>query len=182
MRPWVAGSTPGSQSGGTTLCEVPLSPTQFAVPVEDRYFEDYVPGAVFEYGQFPVTEAEIVEFARRFDPQPMHVDPEAAAQGRFGGLIASGWHTAAMMMRLFADNVLSKVASLASPGIDELRWLQPVRPGDVLRIRVTVLEATPSRSRPDRGMVRTLVEVLNQRGEAVMTLKPMNIIRRRVQP
>ena len=84
-----------------------------------------------------------------------------------------------MMMRLFADNFLSKVASLASPGIDELRWLKPVRPGDVLRIRVTVLEATPSRSRPDRGMVRTLVEVLNQQGEAVMTLKPMNIIRRR---
>jgi acyl dehydratase len=182
MRPWVAGSTPGSQSGGTTLCEVLLSPTQFAVPVEDRYFEDYVPGAVFEYGQFPVTEAEIVEFARRYDPQPMHVDPEAAARGRFGGLIASGWHTAAMMMRLFADNFLSKVASLASPGIDELRWLQPVRPGDVLRIRVTVLEATPSRSRPDRGMVRTLVEVLNQQGEAVMTVKPMNIIRRRVRP
>ena len=159
-----------------------MSPTQFGVPVTDRYFEDYAPGAVFEYGQIPVTEAEIVEFARRFDPQDMHVDPEAAARGRFGGLIASGWHTAAMMMRLFADNFLSKVASLASPGIDELRWLQPVRPGDVLRIRVTVLEATPSRSRPDRGMVRTLVEVLNQQGEAVMTLKPMNIIRRRVRP
>jgi len=156
-----------------------LSPTEFAVPVEDRYFEDYVPGAVYEYGQIPVTEAEIVEFARRFDPQDMHVDPEAAARGRFGGLIASGWHTAAMMMRLFVDNFLSKVASLASPGIDELRWLQPVRPGDVLRIRVTVHEATPSRSRPDRGMVRTLVEVLNQQGEVVMTLKPMNIIRRR---
>ena len=159
-----------------------MSATEFAVSVEDRYFEDYVPGAVYEYGQIPVTEAEIIEFARRFDPQDMHVDPEAAAQGRFGGLIASGWHTAAMMMRLFADNFLSKVASLASPGIDELRWLQPVRPGDVLRIRVTVLEATPSRSRPDRGMVRTLVEVLNQRGEAVMSVKPMNIIRRRVQP
>ena len=159
-----------------------MSPTEFAVPVEDRYFEDYVPGAVFEYGQIPVIEAEIIEFASRFDPQDMHVDPEAAAQGRFGGLIASGWHTAAMMMRLFVDNFLSKVASLASPGIDELRWLQPVRPGDVLRIRVTVLEATPSRSRPDRGMVRTLVEVLNQQGEVVMSLKPMNIIRRRVRP
>jgi acyl dehydratase len=156
-----------------------LNPTEFAVPVADRYFEDYAPGAVFEYGQIPVTEAEIIEFARRFDPQDMHVDPEAAARGRFGGLIASGWHTAAMMMRLFADNFLSKVASLASPGIDELRWLQPVRPGDVLRIRVTVLEATLSHSRPDRGMVRTLVEVLNQDREVVMTLKPMNIIRRR---
>ncbi len=156
-----------------------MSEAEFAAPVEARYFEDYVPGAVCEYGQIAVTEAEIVEFARRFDPQDMHLDPEAAAQGRFGGLIASGWHTAAMMMRLFADNFLSKGASLASPGIDELRWLKPVRPGDVLRIRVTVLEATPSRSRPDRGMVRTLVEVLNQQGDPVMSLKPMNIIRRR---
>jgi acyl dehydratase len=153
-----------------------LSATEFTVPVEDRYFEDYVPGAVYEYGRIPVTEAEIIEFARRFDPQYLHVDPQAAANGRFGGLIASGWHTGAMMMRLFADNFLSKVASLASPGIDELRWLKPVRPGDVLRIRVTVLEATPSRSRPDRGMVRTLVEVLNQQGDVVMSLKPMNII------
>jgi acyl dehydratase len=159
-----------------------LTPTDFAVPVEDRYFEDYVPGAVFEYGDTPITEAEIIEFARRFDPQDMHVDPEAAARGRFGGLIASGWHTAAMMMRLIVDNFLPKAASLASPGIDELRWLKPVRPGDVLHIRVTVLEATPSRSRPDRGMVRSLVEVLNQDGDAVMSMKPMNIIRRRGRP
>ena len=161
---------------------MPLSLTEFAVPVEDRYFEDYVPGAVHEYGQIAVTEAKIIEFARRFDPQEMHVNAEASARGRFQGLIASGWHTAAMMMRLFADNFLSKVASLASPGIDELRWLKPVRPGDVLHIRVTVLEATPSHSRPDRGMVRTFVEVLNQDREVVMTLKPMNIIRRRVRP
>src|SRR5207245_3532947 len=129
---------------------------------EDRYFEDYIPGAVFEYGEIRVDEAEIIEFARRFDPQDMHVDPEAAARGRFGGLIASGWHTAAMMMRLVVENFLPKAASLASPGIDELRWLEPVRPGDALRIRVTVLEAIPSRSRPDRGMVRRVVEALNQ--------------------
>jgi acyl dehydratase len=117
-----------------------LSASDFAVPVTDRYFEDYVAGEVFEYGQIPVTAAEIVEFARRFDPQDMHVDPEAAAHGRFGGLIASGWHTAAMMMRLFADNFLSKVASLASPGLDELRWLQPVRPGDGARSGALALE------------------------------------------
>src|SRR5689334_13124995 len=129
---------------------------------EERYFEGYIPGAVFEYGEIQVDEAEIIEFARRFDPQDMHVDPEAAARGRFGGLIASGWHTAAMMMRLVAEDFLPKGASLASPGIDELRWLFPVRPGDVLRIRVTVLEATRSRSRPDRGVVRSLMEVLNQ--------------------
>jgi acyl dehydratase len=146
---------------------------------ENRYFEDYIPGTVIEYGEIQVDEAEIIEFARHFDPQEMHLDPVAAAHGRFGGLIASGWHTAAMMMRLFADNFLSKVASLASPGIDELRWMQPVRPGDTLHIRVSVLEAVPSRSRSDRGLVRTLVEVLNQRDEVVMSLKPMNIIGRR---
>jgi acyl dehydratase len=146
------------------------------VPAEDRYFEDYVPGAVFEYGEIGVGEAEIIEFARRFDPQDMHVDPAAASRGRFGGLIASGWHTAALMMRLLADNFLPRHASLGSPGLDELRWLRPVRPGDVLRIRVSVLEATRSRSKPDRGVVRTLVEVLNQRGDVVMSMKPMNII------
>ena len=153
------------------ICEASLT--------KERYFEDYIPGAVFEYGEIRVDEAEILDFARRFDPQDMHVDPEAAKRGRFGGLIASGWHTGAMMMRLLADNFLPKEASLASPGIDELRWLHPVRPGDVLRIRVSVLEATPSRSKPDRGMVRTLIEVLNQDGNVVMSLKPMNIIARR---
>jgi acyl dehydratase len=155
--------------------------TQLPVSTGDRYFEDYIPGMVFEYGATRVDEAEILDFARRFDPQDMHIDPEAAKRGRFGGLIASGWHTGAMMMRLLADNFLPKAASLASPGIDELRWLHPVRPGDVLRLRVTVLDATPSRSKPDRGMVRTLIEVLNQDGKIVMSLKPMNIMARRSQ-
>ena len=143
---------------------------------EDRHFEDYVPGSVFEYGEVTVSEAEIIEFARRFDPQAMHVDPSAAARGRFDGLIASGWHTAAMVMCLLVDNFLPGRANLASPGIDELRWLRPVRPGDVLHIRVSVLEATRSRSKPDRGIVRTLVEVLNQDAVVVMSMKPMNII------
>jgi acyl dehydratase len=147
-----------------------------SVPATDRYFEDYVPGSIVEYGDILVNEAEIIEFARRYDPQEMHVDRTAAAQGRFGGLIASGWHTAAMMMRVIVDNFLPQSASLASPGIDELRWLQPVRPGDVLRVRLTVLEATPSRSKRDRGLVRTFVEVLNQKGTVVMSLKAMNII------
>jgi acyl dehydratase len=142
-----------------------------------RYFEDYPPGAVFTAGAMPVTAAEILEFARKYDPQPMHTDPEAAAKGRFGGLIASGWHTGAMMMRLFADNFLSPESSIASPGLDELRWLQPVRPGDVLSLRVTILEARRSKSRPEQGTVRSLVEVLNQRGEAVMSLKPVSLIR-----
>jgi acyl dehydratase len=153
-----------------------VTESHFPVPAAERYFEDYIPGAVFECGEVRVDEAEIIEFARRFDPQYMHVDPVAAAAGRFAGLIASGWHTAAMMMRLVVDNFLPGRASLGSPGIDELRWLQPVRPGDVLRVRVSVLEATRSRSKPDRGIVRTLIEVLNQRAEVVMSMKPMNII------
>ena len=159
-----------------------MSATEVAVPVEDRYFEDYVPGAVFEYGEIPVTKDEIVEFARRFDPQSIHVDPERALQGPFGGLIASGWHTAAMMMRLIVDNFLPKSASLGSPGIDELRWLRPVRPGDVLSVRLSILEAARSRSKPDRGVVRTLCEVLNQNREVVMSLKAMNIMACRSAP
>jgi acyl dehydratase len=154
-----------------------LSPADFAVPIEDRWFDDFVPGAVYEFGHAEVTEAEILDFARRFDPQPMHVDRQAAASGPFAGLIASGWHTAGLMMRLFVDHFLPGHASLASPGIDELRWTRPVRPGDALRLRVTVLEATRSRSKPDRGILRTLVEVLNQNGEIVMSLKPMNLLR-----
>ena len=149
---------------------------------ESRYFEDYIPGSVFEYGEVAVSEAEIIEFARRFDPQAMHVDPVAATRGRFGGLIASGWHTAAMMMRLVVDNFLPRKASLGSPGIDELRWLRPVRPGDVLRVRISVIEATRSRSKPDRGLVRTVMEVLNQNGEIALSLKAMNIIACRKEP
>jgi acyl dehydratase len=161
---------------------VALSASEFGVSVEDRYFEDYVPSAVFEYGQIPVTEAEIIEFARRFDPQYIHVDRERAAHGPFGGLIASGWHTTAMMMRLIVDNFLPRSASLGSPGIDELRWLHPVRPGDVLSIRLSILEATRSRSKPDRGVVRTLCEALNQDRAVVMILKAMNIIACRSAP
>jgi acyl dehydratase len=147
--------------------------------MSERYFEDYPQGAAFTTGTLTVGADDIVEFARKYDPQPMHTDPEAAARGRFGGLIASGWHTGAMMMRLFADNFLSPQSSVASPGIDELRWLQPVRPGDTLRLRVTILDARPSRSRPEQGIVRSLVEVLNQRGEIVMSLKPISLVRRR---
>jgi acyl dehydratase len=141
-----------------------------------RYFEDYRPGAVFTAGSIAVGEGDIVEFARKYDPQAMHTDPEAAARGRFGGLIASGWHTGAMMMRLFADHFLSPESSVASPGLDELRWHRPVRPGDVLSLRVTILEARRSRTRPGQGVVRSLVEVLNQQGEVVMSLKPISLI------
>jgi acyl dehydratase len=146
---------------------------------DNRWFEDFAPGDAYEFGEVTVAADEIVDFARRFDPQPMHLDPEAAARGEFGGLIASGWHTAALMMRLLVAHFLPPNASLASPGIDELRWLRPVRPGDVLRLKVRVLEARPSRSRPDRGRLRTLVEVLNQKDEVVMSLKGTNPMRRR---
>jgi acyl dehydratase len=144
-----------------------------------RYFEDYRPGLVVTAGPVGVSEIEIVDFARRYDPQPMHTDPAAAKAGQFGGLIASGWHTAALMMRLVATEFLSPESGLASPGIDELRWLKPVRPGDSLTMRATVIEARPSRSKPDQGVVRSLGEILNQNGEIVMTLKPISIIRRR---
>ena len=132
----------------------------------ERYFEDYAEGAVFTVGTMRVSEAEIVDFARKYDPQPMHTDPEAAARGYFGGLIASGWHTGAMMMRLFADNFLSPASSVASPGLDELRWLKPVRPSDVLSLRVTILEARRSRSRPGLGLVRLRARM--HRGEVLV--------------
>lgn len=142
----------------------------------ERYFEDYRVGMVDEFGEVLVTAEEIVEFARRYDPQTMHVDAVAAATGPFGGLIASGWHTGSLTMRLFVEHYLSKVATLPSPGIDELRWVRPVRPGDTLRMRVTVVEARRSKSKPDRGIVRSLVEVLNQNGEVVMSQRPMNLM------
>jgi acyl dehydratase len=154
-----------------------MSATSFAVPNTERYFEDYVPGSVFEYGTILVEEAEVIEYAKRFDPQDIHTDAAASARGPYNGLIASGWHTAGMMMRLLADNFISKVASLGSPGVDELRWILPVRPGDTLRIRVTVLDARRSRSKPDRGIVGSMTEVLNQKGEVVMSVKAMMLFR-----
>ena len=156
-----------------------LSEDDFAVSVTDRYFEDYVVGSVYEYGYATVTEAEIIAFAERFDPQPIHVDAEFASNGPFGGLIASGWHTAAIAMRMVVDHYVSKVASLASPGVDELRWPTPVRPGDLLRLRTTIVETRRSRSKPDRGLVRTRAELLNQQEQTVLSLLAMNLIRLR---
>ncbi|HET7229558.1 MAG TPA: MaoC family dehydratase [Longimicrobium sp.] len=151
----------------------------FRTSSNDRWFEDYEPGSVHETGSILVEEDEVLAFGRRFDPQVFHTDIEAAKETEYGGLIASGWHTAALMMRLYTDNYLSSVATLVSPGVDELRWLAPVRPGDELRLRVTVAEARESRSKPDRGIVRSNVEVLNQRGEVVMTLSALNFMLRR---
>ena len=141
----------------------------------DRHFEDFVPGLVSEFGPISVDGADVVAFARRYDPQSVHIDPEVAAAGPFGGLIASGWHTASLVMRLLVEHYLVRGGALASPGIDELRWLHPVRPGDALRVRVTVLEARRSRSKPDRGLVRTRIEAFNQDGAAVMSMIAMNL-------
>jgi acyl dehydratase len=151
----------------------------FSHAIDDRYFEDYAEGDVHNLGSVTIEADEMVAFARRYDPQDFHRDPEAAKATPFGGLIASGWLTCALMMRLFVDHYLTHVGSLTSPGLDELRWLRPVRPGDRLSVRVTVLKAAPSRSKPDRGAVTSLVEVFNQANEPVMTLKCVNIIARR---
>jgi acyl dehydratase len=126
-----------------------------------------------------VSRDEIVAFAREFDPQPFHIDEAAAASSVFHGLLASGWHTAAILMRLMYDTFLHDAASLGSPGVDEIRWLKPVRPGDTLRARFTVVEAVPSRSKPDRGLVRSFTEMLNQHGEVVMTVRGMGMFARR---
>jgi len=133
-------------------------------------FEDFEPGQVLELGSHTVSEEEIVEFARRWDPQPFHVDPEAASESAFGGLIASGWHTCAMWMRLYVDSMLGSAAGRGSPGVEELRWLAPVRPGDTLHGRLTVLETTPSDRRSDRGTVRIRGEMVNQDGVTVLSM------------
>jgi acyl dehydratase len=148
----------------------------FNVGVEKRYFEDYIPGSVHEFGPIPVGEQEIIAFAKRYDPQIFHIDPEAATRSIYGGLIASGWLTGSLTMRLFVEHYLSHVASLGSPGVREMRWVEPVRPRDELRIRVTVLETRRSNSKPDRGIVRSFIETLNQRDEVVLTMEPINFM------
>jgi acyl dehydratase len=144
-----------------------------------RYFEDFKPGDVIELGSRTITKEAILAFARDFDPQVFHTDEEAARHTIFGGLIASGWHTGSLMMRLLYDGVIKDTISLGSPGFDELRWLKPVRPGDTLSGRMTVTESIPSRSKPDRGIVRSLMEMRNQHGEVVLTIHGMSLLGRR---
>jgi acyl dehydratase len=158
-----------------------LGTTVPPLPWRERWFEDYPVGETARFGDTLVTEAEVLDFAQRFDPQPFHLDAQAAGESIYGGIIASGWHTASMAMRMMVDHYISVKASMGSPGIDELRWLKPVRPGDRLRMQVTVLDARPSQSKPDRGMVQFLQEVVNQEGETVMTLKGWGMYRRRPQ-
>jgi acyl dehydratase len=143
------------------------------------YLEDFAPGQVRESSPRTLTKEEIIAFARDYDPQPFHTDEAAAKHTVYGGLIASGWQTVAIMMRLLWDTFLKDTASLGSPGSDEIRWLKPVRPGDTLRARFTIIDVTPSRSKPDRGIVRTFAEILNQHGEIVMTQRGMGMFGRR---
>ena len=143
------------------------------------YFEDFQVGQVYELGSYTVSEEQILTFAREFDPQPFHVDSVLAAESIYGGIIASGLHSASIFMRLLYDGLLCRSASMGSPGQDELRWLRPVRPGDTLTARGTVEELIPSKSKPDRGLVRKSYEVLNQHGEKVMTMRGLGMFGRR---
>ena len=133
------------------------------------HLDDFAPGQVYPLGRRTLTEDEIVAFARDWDPQPFHLDEQMAAGSIYGGLIASGWHTVCVFMRLFADGLLNRSAAMGSPGVDELRWLKPVRPGDTLEARLEVLEVRPSRSKPDRGIVRLRSVMINQRQEEVLS-------------
>ena len=145
-----------------------------------RYFEDLEVGAETEFGSYEVTRQEVLEFARKYDPQPFHLSDEAAAKTHFGRLAASGWHTAAMTMAVIARRVVDQdQASLGSPGIDDLRWLKPVYPGDTLHVHGRIVEKTPSRSRPDIGSFRSETTVTNQDGVPVMRFPSIVLIRRR---
>lgn len=144
-----------------------------------RYFEDFEPGQTIALGSITFTEADIIDFATRFDPQDFHIRPDLARESPFGGLIASGWHTCSQMMRMLVDQCVANSSCMGSPGCDELRWLRPVRPGDTIRSEIVVTEARPSASRPDRGMVRFDWNAYNQRDEHVVAIKGMLIFGRR---
>lgn len=144
------------------------------------YWEDLRVGDSRQLGSHTFTREEIIDFARKFDPQPFHLDDEAAKRSHFGQLVASGWHTTAICMRLVVDGFGTEgMASMGSPGVDEIRWLKPVRPGDTLSLRTEILDLTPSRSKPDRGSVRMRYELRNQHGELVMTMVGIGIFGRR---
>ena len=144
-----------------------------------RYWDDYEVGQKFALGSTSFTADEIVDFGRRYDPQSFHVDADAARQSLFGGLIASGWHVTAKLMRLFVDNYVDQRTALGSPGVDEVRWLKPVRPGDTLNAWVVCAGKVPSKSRPEMGIIHEQWQATNQKGELVMTLKGTNMVRRR---
>ena len=154
-------------------------PSARPAPPARYYWEDFEVGRVREFGRYEVTRAEVLEFAGRFDPQPFHLDDAAAAGSLFGRLAASGWHTAALAMRMMCDGYLLESASLGSPGIEKLSWPAPVYPGDVLSMRNTVLESRPLASRPEVGLVKSRNEVLNQHGQVVLSMEGFGFFRRR---
>jgi len=149
--------------------------------VPKLYWEDFIAGQVVEYGPRLVTADEIKEFAAAFDPQPMHLDEDAARASMIGGLCASGWHTCSIMMRLIVDGFILNSSSMGSPGVDEVRWLAPVRPGDRLTVRASVLETRASNSRPDRGFAKFCFDMFNAAGTRVMTLTTPLMFGRREQ-
>lgn len=145
-----------------------------------QYFEDIAVGATSRFGAYAVTREEVVAFAQKYDPQPFHLSDEAAAQTHFGRLSASGWHTCAMTMAMLVENLSkNRQAGLGSPGVDELRWQKPVYPGDVLSVETEVLEKRVSASRPEMGIYKSRIAVLNQDGDAVMTMVSNGLIRTR---
>jgi acyl dehydratase len=150
-----------------------------STPVPQRYFEDYPIGLTETHGAEPVIEAEIVDFATRFDPQTIHTDAAAAVKGPFGGLIASGWHSASIVMKIMATSYLNQNANLGGIGVDEVRWPTPVRPGDILSATFTVVEARRSQSKPDRGIVRTHITAHQQDGLVVLAMTTITMLRAR---
>jgi acyl dehydratase len=148
-------------------------------PAHQRYWEDFKAGETAPMGEARLDAAAIVAFAKAYDPQPFHVDAEAASRSIYGGLIASGWHTVALVMRMMVDSYLNQSASLGSPGVENVRWLKPVRPGDTIRATRTVLETRPSSSRPEMGLVKTRWEVFNQHDELVMSMEGYGMFGRR---
>jgi acyl dehydratase len=154
-------------------------PSARPAPPARYYWEDFEVGRVREFGRYEVTRAEVLEFAGRFDPQPFHLDDAAAAGSLFGRLAASGWHTAALAMRMMCDGYLLESAALGSPGVEKLSWPAPVYPGDVLSMRNTDLESRPLASRPEVGLVKSRNEVLNQHGQVVLSMEGFGFFRRR---
>jgi acyl dehydratase len=143
-----------------------------------RYFEDFAVGEVYELGSRSLSQDQIIAFARDYDPQPFHIDPEAAKRSAFGTLIASGWQTVGVFMSLLVTGLVNDTASMGSPGIEGIQWLKPVKPGDRLSARIRILEAVPSKSRPDRGILKTEGQLTNQDGDLVMTIRAVNFFGR----
>lgn len=147
-------------------------------PIKERFFEDFDEGETFEFGEICLTEKEIIDFAEKYDPQPFHIDPEAAKETIFGGIIASGWHTGCSLMRSLVENYVSK-NSMGSPGVEQIRWPHPVRGGDILRAKVTIVSARRSRSKPDRGILTSKAELFNQESVLVMEMTSTSFLKSR---